>query len=436
MRSSHSMHNTSAQVLTRRQWLQRTPLVPVGLSFAGWLTPIAELLARQADQAPRGQAATSLILLWMAGAPSQLETFDPHPGTLIAGGTRAIETSVPGLRVAAGFERLAEHMQSAALIRSMVSKEGDHERATYMIKTGYRPTPTVVHPSIGAICCHQLAVGGTEIPRHISVLPSQWPSVGGLLGSEFDAFQTFDPAQKVPDVVARTDSDRLDRRLEDLDVVEKVFARGRARAAAATLHRETVARAKRMMSSEQIAAFDIAQEPAATRGRYGDTPFGRGCLAARRLIETGVRCVEVTLDGWDSHINNHEIQEAHVTILDPALASLLGDLVERDLLHKTVVVCAGEFGRTPHINRLDGRDHWPNGFSVFVAGGGFASGVVIGETDPAGAAKPKHPQTVADLHATILTALGIDPAHEEMAAIGRPIKFSDGKPIPGLLSMI
>src|SRR5262249_36397366 len=137
-----------------------------GLAGMGWLTPVGTVLADQAER--RREPARSIILIWLAGGPSQLETFDPHPGKAIAGGTRAIATAVKGVQLADGFGRLAEVMGEVALVRSMVGKEGDHERGTYLMKTGYRPATTVEHPSIGAICCHELPVGPTEIPRHIS----------------------------------------------------------------------------------------------------------------------------------------------------------------------------------------------------------------------------------------------------------------------------
>ncbi|OYV89592.1 MAG: hypothetical protein B7Z73_06690 [Planctomycetia bacterium 21-64-5] len=391
------------------------------------------MLARQSRRKHSGEPAKSIILLWLAGGPSQLETFDPHPGKPIAVGTQAIATSVPGIQLAKGYERLADRIQHVALVRSLVSKEGDHERGTYMVKTGYRPNSTVVHPSIGAICCHQLPVGGTEIPRHVSVLETRWPSVGGLLGKQYDAFKCNDPAEKVPDITAQVADERIRRRLADLGVVEAAFARGRAKTAAATMHREAVANARSMMTSRQIDAFDVKREPKAVLTGYGDTPFGRGCLAARRLIEVGVRCVEVNLGGWDSHANNHEIHTKLALTLDAALSALIDDLRQRDLLDKTIILCGGEFGRTPKINPLEGRDHWPHGFTMLLAGGGLRGGVALGETDPEGGRTVKEPYGVPDLHATVLTALGIDPAHEELAPIGRPIKLSEGKPIRALL---
>ena len=225
-------------VLTRPTIDRRGFLALTGLS---WLTPLGRLLAQQAEHSR--EPARSLILLWLSGGPSQLETFDPHPGTTAAGGTGAIKTAVAGVQLAEGCEQLADQMGSIALIRSMVSKEGDHERGTYMMKTGYRPDPTVEHPSIGAVCCHELPVGRTDIPRHISILTGRWPSRGGYLGGEYDAFQVGDPKETLPDVTAQVAGPREVSRVRDLDVVERAFARGRQASVQATLHREALARA-------------------------------------------------------------------------------------------------------------------------------------------------------------------------------------------------
>ena len=405
------------------------------LKLAGlsWLTPVGRLLADQAERSR--EPARSVILLWLDGGPSQLETFDPHPGTSIAAGTGAIATAARGIQLASGFERLADEMGSVALLRSMVSKEGDHERGTYLMKTGYRPDPTVIHPSIGAICCHELPVDRTDIPRHISILSGKWPGRGGFLGGEYDAFQIGDPKGRLPDVTATAPAARDRARVADLDVVERAFARGRKGRVEATLHREAFDRARVMMSSEQLRAFDVTQEPASVRAEYGDTPFGRGCLAARRLIEVGVRCVEVTLGGWDSHVNNHEIHAGLVAQLDPAFAALIRDLGRRGLADQTVVLCGGEFGRTPKVNVAGGRDHWTNGYSLAISGGGLRGGLAIGETDPEGKKDPAGPISIEDVHATVLAALGLDPRTENIdPATTRPIKLSEGKPIREILS--
>lgn len=402
-----------------------------GAAGLSWLTPVGHLLAAQAERSKT--PAQSIILIWLSGGPSQLETFDPHPGKSIAGGTKAIKTAVKDVELAEGYERLAEVMPSVSLVRSMVSKEGDHERGTYLLKTGYRPDASVEHPSIGAICCHELPNGGVGIPRHISILPGQWPARGGFLGAEFDAFKAGDPAQKLPDVAAQVAAVRDEQRVRDLEIVDRAFARGRERRVASTLHRNTIDRARVMMSSEQLKAFDISGEPAQLQNDYGKTPFGRACLAARRLIEVGVRCVEVTLDGWDSHVNNHAVHRSKAAELDPAFATLIRDLKQRNLLDKTVVLCAGEFGRTPKVNLAGGRDHWPNGFSLAIAGGGIRGGQVVGKTDPVGVKDPERRTSIAEVHATILSAVGLELAKENISPVGRPIKLCEGKPLRSLL---
>ena len=402
------------------------------LSTLAWLSAGAMTLA---DSVPRNKRKRhkAMILLWLKGGPSQFETFDPHPGIAAGGPTKALATAVPGIELAEGLPRVAEQMESIALVRSMVGKEGDHGRGRYLMKTGYRPNPTVIHPSIGAICAAQLPVAETEVPRYVSIRSSDEFSRGGYLGEAYDPFRIGDPSRPLPDVIARVGDERLKRRLEGLDVVEGALARRNPKFEARTLHRDQVRRSLKMMNSEQLGAFEIDREPASVRERYGETPFGRGCLCARRLVEVGVRCIEVELPGWDTHANNFTGHATQNAILDPAFAALIADLRERDLLETTLVVCAGEFGRTPRINPLDGRDHWPEGFSLALAGSGIRGGQVIGASDPLGKQKPKDPVTVADLHATVLTALGIDPETEILTSIGRPMRLSEGAPAPKLL---
>jgi uncharacterized protein (DUF1501 family) len=415
--------------LSRRNVLQLA--AGCGLSFA-----LPSLDARGAELRGEKRPRT-LITLWLEGGPSQLETWDPHPGTQIGGETNAIPTKVPGLMIADLFPRTAEQIHELCVIRSMVSKEGDHERGAYLLKTGYRPDPTLVHPSLGAILTHQLPADEVEIPGHISIIGGQWPARGGFLGDEYDAFKLLDPRQNLQNLVSPVEGDRQDRRLAALEIVESAFSRRRRLQAAATLHRETVTRALTMMRSEQLRAFQLTEEPAAVRAAYGDSSFGQGCLIARRLVEQGVRAIEVTLGGFDSHVRNFETHKSRAADLDPAFAALIHDLAQRDLLESTVVLCIGEFGRTPNINPLAGRDHWPSGFSCVIGGGGFHKGLVLGETDPSGEKKdPTDPIEVHDLYATILHALGVEYAKELNTPIGRPMALCKGKPIERLLQRI
>lgn len=412
------------------------------IAGASWLTGLAEQLARGEEKGGIGKKSgrpKSILMLWMAGGPSQLETFDPHPGNRNGGEVQAISTSVPRLEIANTLPITAGQMHRACLVRSVISKEGDHERATYNVKTGWRPEPTIVHPSIGAVLCHQQP-SNLEIPRHVSILAGQWPARGGYLGASLDAFQMQDPREPIPNLTSRVESNELDNRVGRLlGSLETEFQRGRLvdMDLKRTQHQAATKKALSMMSSQQLDAFDIAKEATDLRESFGDTSFGRGCLAGIRLIERGVRCVEVELSGWDTHISNHELQSAKATQLDAALAATLVELERRDLLASTIVFCGGEFGRTPKINPAGGRDHWPHGFSVLLAGGQLRRGAVYGETSTEDASDPaqltKDPVTIADLHATMLQALDIDYTRELMTPIGRPMKLSEGRSIATLL---
>lgn len=424
----------------REHLSRRTLLKGSALAGLGWLTPLARHLARGAEKS--GTRPQSVIVLWLEGGASQLETFDPHPGHAIARGAKAIKTAVDGIQFGDGLPLTAERAQDFSILRAVTSKEGDHTRAIYNVKTGYRPFPGLIHPAIGSIICHEMPTpeGQTsplEIPSHISLLPGGNPARGGYLGSSYDAFQAYDPVTPVPDVRARTNDERQRQRLAGLDLLEQSFAAGRLLdlEKSRTLHRTSIERAQRMMSSDQLAAFDVSGVPKAERETFGETPFGRSCLAAVRLVEVGVRCVEITLSGWDTHINNHEGQARQLGILDPALAALINLLKARDLYENTIVMVATEFGRTPTLNLAEGRDHWPHGFSVLLGGGGFRGGLAIGETDPTGESKdPAGKVRVEDIHATILHQLGIHFEDELMTPIGRPIALSDGRVIRELSS--
>ena len=425
---------------------RRTLLKMAGLSGLSWLTPLGTALARHAEHNPQ-QRPQSLIVLWLEGAPSQLETFDPHPDTDIAAGSKAIKTNAPGILLGDGLVQTAEQMDSISLVRALTSREGDHERAIYNVKTGFRMDPTLKHPSIGSIICHQLNTerdSKLDIPRHVSILPQRMPGRGGYLGDEYDAFKVGDPRENIADIKAWVGDEEQKSRLKDLGFLDKRFLdrnkSNNASAGSVATHQQTAA--LKMMSSDQLEAFNVDSAPEAERLAYGDTSFGRSCLAALRLIEKGVRCVEVTLGGWDTHANNHELQAGRINILDPAFANLIKELKKRDLLETTMVVCGGEFGRTPHVNPLGGRDHWPHGFSMALAGGGIQGGRVIGETSsevkrsetkPKSLLKDSHP--IEDIHATVLSQMGVDYEKELDTPIGRPLAICEGTPIKSLLDV-
>lgn len=415
---------------------RRTLLKAAGLSGLAWLTPVARALAEQDNVKQRkGRPAQSVILLWLSGGASQLETFDPHAGKKISADTTAIDTSVKGIQLASGLARLAEQMNDVALVRNVVSREGDHERAFYNVKTGFRPDPTLVHPALGAVVCHQLPDDSIEIPRHVSILPNQWHGRGGYLGQEYDAFRVIGTGGGPANVSSPVSDERFEQRLRDLKFLEQRSAVAGANDSKNKSHLSSVHRAVDMMTSDQLMAFDVSQESESTRAEFGGSDFGDSCLVALRLIAAGVRCVEVTLEGWDSHINNHDIQHGLAAQLDPAFAALIQHLQQRDRFHDTIVVCGGEFGRTPNVNPAGGRDHWPHGFSLALAGGRLRSGVAIGATDPSGDKIPFEAGTpIQDVHATVLMALGIQPEFELDTPVGRPIKLSEGTALRELLS--
>jgi len=421
------LKRASAHVDSRREFLKLA--AGLGLSFV-----LPGLESRAAGR--RGRKRTkSMIRVWLEGGPSQLETWDPHPDSPIGGPTRAIKTTIAGVEIAEHFPRLAEQMHHLSVIRSLVSKEGDHARGVYFVRTGYRPDPTITHPSLGSIVTRELPSPGLEIPRFISLGYNERPSRGGFLGGRFDALHLSDPDQAMAKLAGRGPDERQKRRLESLDVLARSFARGREAAVEATLHRESLNAALTMMTSEQLKAFDVSAEPQVVRDAFGDSQFGRACLIARRLVEQGVRVIEIALQNFDTHENNFAKNRELAGVLDPGFAALVADLAERDLLDSTALLCLGEFGRTPKINAKDGRDHWPAAFSCLMGGGGLTPGVLIGATDPTGERKePDNPIQLPALYATILRTLGIDPAHPSATPIGRPIKYSDGTVIPELLA--
>jgi hypothetical protein len=411
--------------ISRRGFLQWS-----SLSALSWCSAqaLADVSTSRDHLPARAKAA---IILWMYGGPSQLETFDPHPGSVIGGPTRAIKTRVPGVEIAAGLPQVAEQLDKIAVIRSMVGKEVDHDRGAYLMRTSYQPTESVVHPSFGSICAANLPSG--DLPPFINFMCSDARSRAGYLGDLYDRLIVGDPQQPPKNMSANVPPERLSERISLLQAFEAQLRQRNSRLGERTLHEQQVNKVLAIARSSETKAFHINEEPAAIRARYGDTPFGRSCLAARRLVEVGVRCVEVQLDTWDSHLFNFDKHAELNATLDPAFAGLLTDLEERDLLKSTLVIWAGEFGRTPKIQALEGRDHWPHGFSVALAGGGIQGGQVIGATDPAGSPKPADPVSIPDLFATLLTLLGINPAAERTID-SRPIKLCEGMAIPRLMT--
>jgi hypothetical protein len=408
----------------------------VGYSTSGWLQALA------ADAANHPQRKRSCILLWMSGGPSQLDTFDLKPSHKNGGPFKPIATRVPGIQISEHLPKIAKFMDRMAIVRSLHSKEGDHGRATFLLRTGYVPQGPIQYPSIGALVSKELGDERSELPNFVSVAPFRVlnqgafgsgflgprhaPLVvgeaGGLAGAQ--GRNALDQALRVQDLVppAEVGQDRTDSRLDLLKQVQHDFLAEHPDLPALS-HQNAYERAVRLMRTAAAKAFDLDQEKAAVRDGYGRNLFGQGCLLARRLVERQVPFVEVTLNGWDTHGQNSSTVRNLSQTVDSAWAALMKDLKERGLLDTTLIVWMGEFGRTPKFPRADGRDHWPNSFSAVLAGGGIKGGQVIGDTGADGASIKERPVAVQEFLATICQALGIDHQKQNLSNVGRPIRI-------------
>jgi len=376
-------------------------------------------LAAALGESQAALQSPALIVLWLNGGPSHVDSFDPKKTSSF----RSIATRVPALRLSEHLPQLAEQAHRITVVRSMTSKEGNHDRARHLAHTGYSPNPTVAHPALGAWVSHARKDGGA-LPAFVSI---GGPSAGpGFLGVAHAPFVLRSAGEPPDNLAPRIDADRFARRKAALAFLESRFDEH----AAVKARRQVFESADKLMHAPENAAFDVSSESAALIKTYGDSAFGRGCLAARRLVQAGVRVVEVSLDGWDTHENNDERTRTLLGTLDPAMSALIADLAERAMLDHTMVMCLGEFGRTPRKNGRDGRDHYPRAFSAVLAGGGLAGGTVLGATDDEGATVVERPITLPDLLATALARLGLDPARVIDTPAGRPVAMTDGgKPL-------
>lgn len=399
---------------------RRSMLGAMGASFLGF--SVRDLLAfAGTSHAPR---AEQVILFWNGGGMSHIDTWDPKPGQPTGGEFDAIETSAPGVRISEIFPELARQMHHCALIRSVAGTQGAHERATYHLQTSYNMSANIIHPGFGSVVVHELQQQG-DLPPYVTI--SGRAPRASYLGQTCEAYFVGSPGEKdpylaFPDGIAQV---RGDKRLEVLERFNRRFSDGKNDSRLASTQ-TSIEDAVRLMRSPALSAFDLSKVPTKTINRYGDTDFGKGCLLAKQLIETGVRFVQVNRGGFDTHRDNFPAMRGHGDIMDPALAALIEDLAASGRLEKTLVVMLSEFGRTPTINKDAGRDHYPQVFSAFLAGGGIRGGTVIGSSDAEGREVHDRPVKVPDLHATFCHALGIDPSREVMTPLQRPMKLVDG----------
>jgi uncharacterized protein (DUF1501 family) len=386
-----------------------------GLVAAGWL----DAIGLEATELKKRNAAC--ILIWLGGGPSQFETWDPKPGTSNGGETKAIATATPGIKIAEYWPKLAEMMGDCALIRSVSSKEGNHERATYQLHTGRAPSGALKFPNLGSIVAQELGEPAAELPNFVSVGDTIGP---GFLGIQAAPFVVNNPGDLPANVATTVSKERLARRLELLKEQNAELGKVGAGPIAAS-HQGLVDQAARMVLSPKLKAFDLKNESDNLRDAYGRNAFGQGLLMARRLVQANVPFVEVRRGGWDNHNDLWKNVPRQAREVDPAIAQLLRDLKARRLLDTTLVVCMGEFGRTPKINNKGGRDHYPKAFSVLLAGSGIRGGRVIGRTSDDGSEVADRPVSIPDLFQTFCKALKMNAGTELVTPLGRPMKIVD-----------
>jgi hypothetical protein len=446
---------------SRRSLVLAGALSAVGLTLVQFLALFRRAEGRDDTAAggvsPAGVAARArrCILIWLDGGPSHLDTFDPKPEAPaeIRGPFAAIPTSVPGVALCELMPECAQRMERLVLLRSLTSNLGEHNLGAHYVLTGYRPTPVLTYPAWGAVVAYVHGAAGS-LPAYVSLPGINSQAGPGFLPPRYGAF------------VVESDPARSDFRVQDLDLFPGVtaerLARRRNAARQLELASKDVREATRRASSEKRSggdtwafeqaydlltmpaarqAFDLSEEPAEVRARYGDRTVGQACLLARRLVEAGVPFVTVHDAGWDTHDRAVlRLKEGYsgglvgkIPSLDRALAALLDELTERGLLEETLVVVLGEFGRTPRVNVQGGRDHWPRVFSAVLAGGGLQGGRVIGASDERGESPLEQPVRPEDLAHTVYKLLGIDPALELTTPQGRSIRLSAGEAIAGLV---
>ncbi|MEO1495933.1 MAG: DUF1501 domain-containing protein [Planctomycetota bacterium] len=413
-----SLFNNTPAGMSRRHFLDHlagsAALGATALAFGRTVEAASETLRRNHK---------SVVLLWMNGGPPTIDMWDLKPGAPTGGPLNPIATT-GDYQISEALPNLAKLGDRLSIVRSMSTREADHTRGRYYLHTGYVPNPNVVHPSYGSVIAHELenSVPWLEIPPFVSIGgSSEGP---GFLGMAYAPFQV-DNSGRVRDAQPLVDEERMSDRLRLLAEIEGRFAKQR-RGAAAGEHAKVLGKTVSLMRSDQMVAFDVDKEPAAAKERYGDSGFGRGCLLARRLVEAGVPFVEVDFGGWDLHDNCFTQLETKLPQLDRGMSALVSDLDERGLLQNTVILCMGEFGRTPRINGDAGRDHYARAWSAVVGGGGLQGGLAIGETSSDGMAVESTPYSSEDLMATVCQALGLSLDRKFTSLNGRPMKIAGG----------
>jgi hypothetical protein len=413
--------------VSRRAFLKGALVTGGGLAVPNWGG-----LVHTADGAAAAlKSRKACILLWMNGGASQIDTFDMKPGRPTGGPFRPIRSKVTGIDVCEYLPRMAKMADRLAIIRSMRTQSPDHPDGIYHMHTCYKMSERTPHPEIGAMVAKYRGKPDSDLPSFVRMGPVG-NAGAGYLGPNYEPF-SLDRDGRLPYFTSPYTSADAGKRREDLlRFMEGEFAREH-KADPFTSHRLGKEKSWRLLKAKGV--FDIRKEWEKYRGKYGDTPFGRGCMLARKLVEAGVPFVEVGQDNYDSHADNFDCHKANMQVLDPAWSALLEDLHERGRLKDTLVVWMGEVGRTPGINNRAGRDHYIRGWTVVLAGGGVKGGQTYGATDADGMDVKDRPVSEGDLFATIYTTLGINPRVRHKVGT-RPVWATPegSKPIRELLS--
>jgi len=421
--------STASNSPSRRHFMVGAARNLLGVSFLPLVAGSASAATRQRKKAKR------VIYLYMAGAMSQFETFDPKPGTDSQGKGNSIGTDVAGIKISEYLPRLAKLTKELAIIRSLSTETGAHGPGSYIMRTGYREIASTRHPSIGPWIQKLAGKGNGVLPGSVVIGAGSGHPGSGYLGAQFMPVPVGSASRglqntKPPKYLSEAQfNHRLDLARRFDRTFEKKFATTEVKGYT-KLYQEAV----HLMRSEELQVFDIHREPKPVREAYGNHGFGQGCLLARRLAQSGVRFVEVVLGGWDDHQSIFDRLPSRAAQFDQSLSALLRDLKSRGLLEETLVVVATEFGRTPTINKNTGRDHFPGAFSCVLAGGGIQGGTVYGTTDKTGRTIEKDPVSVGDFNSTIAYAMGLSHDEEIISPEGRPFTMGNGgEPLKGLL---
>ena len=418
---------------SRRQFISTVAKSCLGVSA---ILGAQDLLGiKSTNQIP---TAKSVIFLYMAGGMTHIDTFDPKPDNKdVMGETTAIDTTADGIQLGNWLPKTAQQMHRASLIRTLQSNQGAHAQANYLLHTSYQRRGTIVHPTMGAWISKEKERLNRTLPSNVRINGGSDVLGAGYLEKKHGPLPLGNPNAGIQNVTMAkyVEDDMYNKRFDIASKFNgkfmKDFPQKQVRA-----YTDLYDDADRLMKSTDLDAFDLTKEDQATRDLYGDNNFGQGVLLARRLVETGVRYVEVQLGGWDMHNDVFGNMETRGNTLDTGLSALLMDLDRRGLLSDTMVVVASEFGRTPEVKAgRVGRDHHPSAFSALVAGGGIKEGFVHGKSDERAHYVDESPVKMEDLNATIAWAMGMDIAKTIYSPSGRPFKIANaGEVIKDILA--